>query len=121
MKKITLMLIVIAMVVFAGCSKSVKDKIEGTWKVKSVEGQTLSAEELGSASMTFLADGTFKAKNQDREMGGTWTVADDEKTVTLKFKEDKDSFDEIWKIVTVTEKELVYTVGTDTEKITLFK
>lgn len=119
MKKICLLIIVSTIVVFSGCTKSVKDKMLGTWKVKSIEGVNLTQEELNSASMTFVDDGTFKAKNQEREMGGTWIVAEDEKSLTLKFKEE--NFEEVWKIQTLTDAELVYTTGDQPEKVTLIK
>ena len=118
MKKFCLLLIAATIVVFSGCTKSVKDQMIGTWKVKSVEGENLSPEELNSASMTFVEDGTFKAKNLEREMHGTWTVAEDEKSMTLKFKED---FEEVWKIQSVTDKELVYTTNDQPQKVTLIK
>lgn len=118
MKKYCLLLIAATIVVFSGCTKSVKDKMAGTWKVKSIEGEKLSQEELNSATMTFIADGTFKAKNAEREMVGTWTVAKDEKSVTLKFKE---GFEEVWKIQSLTETELVYNSEVQPQKVTLIK
>jgi hypothetical protein len=118
MKKYCLLLIAATIVVFSGCTKSVKDKMVGTWKVKSIEGEKLTQEELNSASMTFIADGTFKAKNTEREMEGTWIVAKDEKSLTLKFKE---NFEEVWKIQSLTEAELVYTTDNQPQKVTLIK
>lgn len=117
MKKTIFCLCAVFVLIFAGCSKSTKEKLEGTWKLKSVEGQTLTADEL-NRFVTLNNDGSLGMKFGTEEKSGKWVLSEDEKTVEATTTEgDK----EVWHIQTVDKKELVFTVDTDKEKYTLEK
>jgi hypothetical protein len=117
MKKVFYILIVAFIVIAAGCGKSTKDKLTGTWKLKSVEGQTLSVDDL-NRFITMDADGKLTMKSGNEEKSGTWVLSEDEKTVdATSTAGDK----ETWHIISVDSKEFVFTVDTDKEKYTLEK
>jgi len=117
MKKIIFFSLILTVIFAAGCKKSTKDKLLGVWKLTSVEGQKLTAEDL-KTTMTFT-DSTFNMKisgNEDKN--GHWSLSSDEKTITAKNSAgDK----EIWKISKLDEKEFTFSVNDDKEKITLTK
>ncbi len=119
MKKIMYFGLIISFIIAAGCGKSVKDKVAGTWKLKSVEGQTLSKEELESATITFNSDGKVMATAGKEKMEGTWEIGKDDKTLMIAMKEESEK--EIWSIQSISDNELVYTQGAEKEKITLMK
>ena len=120
MKKIMILCLMIGVIITTGCGKSVKEKITGSWKLKSIEGETLSKEDLANASITFDADGKLSATSgTDRKMDGTWELGKDEKSLTITFKDGASK--EVWNILSLTDIELVYTSGDAKEKITLGK
>ena len=119
MKKIMYFGLIISFIIAAGCGKSVKDKVTGTWKLKSVEGQTLTKEDLESASITFNSDGKLLATAGTEKMEGTWELGKDDKTLTIGMKDGGDK--EVWNIQSITDNELVYTQGDQKEKVTLMK
>ena len=117
MKKVFYLLIAAFILISSGCGKSTKDKLTGTWKLKSVEGQTLTADELNRV-VTINADGKFTMKSIDEEKTGSWVLSEDEKSVeATSTAGDK----EVWHIQSLDSKEFVFTVDTDKEKYTLEK
>jgi hypothetical protein len=119
MKKIMYFGLIISFIIVAGCGKSVKDKVTGTWKLKSVEGQTLSKEELASATITFNSDGKLAATAGTEKMEGTWELAKDDKSLTIAMKGSADK--QVWNIQSITDNEFVYTQENEKNKITLMK
>ena len=117
MKKMIFIGLILSVIISAGCGKSAKDKLLGTWKLNKVEGETLTQEEL-NATMTFTTDGKFAATARDEKMDGTWELAEDGKTLTLTFKENDK---EVWNITEITDAKLVYKQGNEKESIELVK
>lgn len=117
MKKVFYFVIAAFIIISAGCGKSTKDKLIGTWKLKNVEGQTLTIEEL-NRFITINADGKFVMKADDEEKTGVWVLSEDEKSVEANSTAgDK----EVWHIQSLDSKEFIFTVDTDKEKYTLEK
>jgi hypothetical protein len=118
MKKTFYFFTVVLIIICAGCSKSTEEKIVGTWKLKSMEGVILTANEF-ETTITLTDDGKFNSKTgSGEESSGTWLLSDDEKTIEATFAEgDKTT----WHIVSIDDKQFIYTVDTDTQKITLEK
>jgi len=117
MKKMILVGLILSFIIAAGCGKSAKDKVLGTWKLSKVEGENLTKEEL-NATMTFNTDGKFAATARDEKMEGKWEMAEDGKSLTLTFEENDK---EVWNIQELTDAKLVYTQGDEKEKIELVK
>jgi hypothetical protein len=120
MKKLLYVGLILSFIIATGCSKSAKEKVSGAWKLKSVEGETLTQEQLSEATITFNVDGKVVATaGKDNKMEGTWEVTEDGKTLTIAFVDNSEK--EVWNIESLTDKELVYTQGGQKEKITLMR
>lgn len=119
MKKLFYFGLVIGFFILAGCGKSNKDKLIGLWKLKSMEGRTLSKEQLDNATITFDNDGKVTATAGKDKMEGTWNVGKDEKTVNIRFG--KNSDDEVWNIQSLSDKEFVYKLADQKQTVTLEK
>lgn len=118
MKKIIFAGLILSLIIAAGCSKSAKEKLAGSWKLSAVEGQTLSMEELKS-TMSFTEDGKLSLKSaQGNEKNGTWEISEDGKTITVKSTEGET---EVWNVQKLEDKILEIKIGADKEKITLEK
>jgi hypothetical protein len=119
MKKLMFVALIMSFIVAAGCGKSAQEKLLGTWKLKSVEGQSLSKEVLDNSIITFEKEGKLSAvSGPESKIEGAWEMSKDEKSLTISFKDMGDN-KQVWNIQTLTEKEFVYTQGTEKEKITL--
>jgi uncharacterized protein (TIGR03067 family) len=115
MKKIIFIGLILCVVIASGCKKSTKDLLSGTWKLTAVEGQKLTLEDL-KTTMTFTDDKFNMKIAGDKERAGTWELSADEKTITAKNTEgDK----ETWNIVKLDDKEYIFTVDKDKEKISM--
>jgi len=119
MKKIIYFGLIVSFIIAAGCGKSAKEKVLGTWKLKSIEGQNLTQDELKNANITFTSDGKVIAVAGKDKMEGTWDMAKDEKSLSIGFKESNEK--DVWHIVTLTDNEFSYTQGDKKEKVTLGK
>ncbi|HNW99017.1 MAG TPA: lipocalin family protein [Bacteroidales bacterium] len=119
MKKAIYLLFAALIILAAGCGKSTKDKVVGVWKLKSVQGETLAPQDL-QTTITFGTDGKLEMKAAENNGKiGTWALSKDEKSVEAISSEGGDK--ETWNIKSIDEKEFVFTVNTDTVKITLEK
>lgn len=118
MKKIFYFLTVIPVILCVACGKPTKDKLVGTWKIKSISGTILSANEIETI-ITISSDGKWKSKMGQDSSNGTWTLTDDEKKVRSVFEGETDTT--YWNIVLLDDKQFVYTVDKDTTKVTLEK
>lgn len=117
MKNLFYLSIVVCFFIMAGCGKTVKDKLTGLWKLKSMDDRNLSKDDLKNATITFKSDGKILATASTVMMDGTWDMSKDEKTINIKFVRNNEK--ENWNIQSLSDKELVYTVGDDKGKVTL--
>ncbi|MFH0895605.1 MAG: lipocalin family protein [Bacteroidota bacterium] len=76
MKKIIGIVLIIVAISFAGCSKSVKDKLVGTWKLESIEGRDI--KNLPQSTLEFKEDGVATEKMEDLSRDYQWKLSDDE-------------------------------------------
>lgn len=119
MKKAFYILSIAILIICAGCGKSKKDKLVGTWKLKSISGSILSATEFETV-ITIYDNGKWKSKQGVEDSStGTWILSADEKKVKSVFTDEVDTT--LWNIVSLDDELFVYTVNDDTTKITLEK
>jgi len=119
MKKLIILSLILSFVVVTGCKKSTKDMLTGTWKLKSVEGETLKPEDLQN-TLTFTAEGLLTTKSGTDSETAKWVLSADEKTI--KAWSTKGTGDTLnWKIEKLDAKEFAFSMEGENKKITLEK
>ncbi len=84
MKKLAYFLVVLTVVLATGCGKkSLKDQVQGEWKMESLSGETPPSE----IKMTFKDDTYSLTSGEETINSGTFEVAKDGKSMTIKPQE----------------------------------
>ena len=117
MKKIIFLILILTFVIAAGCKKSSKDILQGAWKLSSVEGQKLTEDDL-KTTLTFTEGKFDMVIPGDEEKKGTWELSADDKVLTAKNEKGEQ---EKWNISKLDEKEFVFSIDDNKEKITLIR
>jgi hypothetical protein len=80
----------------------------GKWKLDSVSGEQLTAEET-EGTMEFKEDGTWESKRGEMSIKGEWTLSDDKKTLTTT----TEGREEVLSGVEITETNFSFKDGSD--------
>jgi hypothetical protein len=88
-KQLRLILCLLLPAFLISCGKESGDELLKTWKATELTlGETaLSADDLGGVYLGYKKDGSFFYTESGKTEDGTWTLSDDQKTITLKFEE----------------------------------
>ena len=119
MKKLIILSLAVSLIIIAGCKKSAKEMLTGTWKLKSEEGVKLTPEDKQN-TMIFTPEGVLTMKMGTESHSGKWMMGADDKSVKV-IPPAGEGDTTLWNIESLDTKEFTFTAGEPKHKVTLEK